>query len=91
MCQLEANAPMNVRTAALTSDASMMGLRPNVSDNELMINIDPARKAVVSESARLLAAALTPNSREKTGSNGWTQYRRANVEKPAASIAIFVW
>ena len=51
----------------------MTGLRPNASESELATSIETARRPVVSDSVRLLAAAPTPNSRENSGISGCTQ------------------
>jgi hypothetical protein len=76
--------------AAAKSETTITGFRPHASESEPAIKTDAARKPVVRESERLLSAALTPNSRENTGSNGCTQYRSAKVEKPAENSARFV-
>jgi len=72
-CQPGTNAQMTVSIAAAKSDTTITGFRPRASEREPAIRTDAARRPVVRESERLLSAALTPNSREKTGSSGCTQ------------------
>jgi len=68
----------------------MTGFRPTASEMEPTASIEIASIAVVDDTARLLCAAPIPNSRENSGRSGWTQYRSAKVEKPAAKTARFV-
>src|SRR5579864_1835735 len=84
------NEQTSVSAAAAKSDTTITDFRPHASESAPAIRTDAARKAVVSESERLLVAALTPNSREKTGSSGCTQYSSAKVEKPAENNARLV-
>jgi hypothetical protein len=64
---------MTVSIAAAKSDTTITDFRPHASESAPAIRVEAARRPVVSESERLLSAALTPNSREKTGSSGCTQ------------------
>jgi hypothetical protein len=52
---------------------TMIGLRPQASDNPPATSIETASRPVVSDSAKLAPAALTPKSAEKSGISGCTQ------------------
>ena len=67
------NALATVSSADAKSDQTMIVFRPRTSENTPATIIAGARSAVVSESARLLCAALTRKSCAKTGRSGWTQ------------------
>jgi hypothetical protein len=56
-----------------------------------MTSIETARHPVVSDSARLLAAALMWNSFVKIGSSGWTAYISRKTEKPAEKTARLIF
>ncbi len=62
-----------VRVAEDMRDSTMTGLRPQASESEPATSIEKARSPVVSDSARLLSAALIRNSSENTGSSGCTE------------------
>src|ERR1044071_4813681 len=81
----------SVRSAAASSDALISGLRDQPSATAPMTSIDTARQPVVTDSARLLVAALTPNSRVKMGSSGCTAYIRRKTEKPAEKTARLIF
>src|SRR5947209_6121096 len=80
-----------VRRAAASSDALMSGLRDHPSARAPMASIDTARQPVVTDSARLLAAALMWNARVKIGSSGCTAYIRRKTEKPAENTARLIF
>jgi hypothetical protein len=63
-------------------------LRSHDSDMNPVMKIVIARVPVVSDNERLLAAGLTPNSSEKIGMTGCTQYSNENVPNPAAKSAM---
>src|SRR5438132_10777164 len=69
----------------------MSGLRDHPSARAPMASIDTARQPVVTDSARLLAAALMWNSRVKIGSSGCTAYIRRKTEKPAENTARLIF
>src|SRR5258705_6529019 len=81
----------SVRSAAASSDALISGLRDQPSATAPITSIDSARQPVVSESARLLVAALMLNSRVKTGSSGCTAYISRKTEKPAEKTARLIF
>jgi hypothetical protein len=66
-------AQMTVRTAESSSEATMIGLRPQASDSPPATSIETASRPVVRDSARLAPAALTPKSAENSGISGCTQ------------------
>ena len=72
-CQPGTSAQITVSMAAAKSDTTITDFRPHASESAPAIRTEAASRPVVSESERLLSAALTPNSREKTGSSGCTQ------------------
>ena len=69
----------------------MSGLRDHPSATAPMASIDTARQPVVSESARLLVAALMWNSCVKIGNSGWTAYISRNTENPAENTARLIF
>src|SRR4051812_46155664 len=88
--QLGAKAQARVRAEDAKTAATISGLRPNASDRLLAISVPKASAIDGMDSARLEAAGPIPNSREKAGIIGCTQYSRAKVAKPAQSSAILV-
>jgi hypothetical protein len=64
------NADISISTADASSDPTIICVRPRDSENAPAMIIAGARKPVVSESGKLLSAALTPNSRANTGMSG---------------------
>src|SRR5262249_19242677 len=80
-----------VNSAAASSEALMTRFRDHPSATAPTISIDTARQPVVSESARLLVAAFTWNSRVKIGSSGCTAYISRNTENPAANTARLIF
>src|SRR5712691_5941457 len=81
----------SVSSAAASSEAAMSGLRDHPSATAPMTSIDTARQPVVTDSARLLAAALMWNSCVKIGSSGWTAYISRKTEKPAEKTARLIF
>src|SRR5260221_4664148 len=79
-----ASAAGSDKRADAVSDSAITALRLPASDSEPATISIGASTPVVSDSARLLVAAETPNSATKTGISGWTQYSSAKVAKPAA-------
>src|SRR4030095_4980970 len=77
----------NVNSAADSSDTLISGLRDHPSATAPMASIDTARHPVVSDSAKLLVAALMWNSRVKIGSRGCTAYITRKTENPAEKTA----
>jgi hypothetical protein len=65
-------ADASCRSAEANSEATITGLRPNVSESALASSMRTESVAVVSESEKLLSAGLTWNSRVKIGSSGCT-------------------
>ncbi len=55
-----------------TSEKTITGLRPTISEIVPAAIIENARMSVVAESERLLTAGETPNTCEKTGIKGCT-------------------
>ncbi|KAG9567892.1 hypothetical protein KCV01_g19981, partial [Aureobasidium melanogenum] len=70
-----------------SSDASITGLRPHMSDKAPANSIATASTPVVTDNDNELPAASTPNERENAGSNGCTQYSSPNVAKPDENSA----
>src|SRR5712691_1637993 len=81
----------SVSSAAASSEAAMSGLRDHPSATAPMTSIDTARQPVVTDSARLLAAALMWNSRVKMGSSGCTAYISRKTENPAEKTARLIF
>src|SRR5258705_11542651 len=81
----------SVSSAAASSETLMIGLRAHPSATAPMTSIETARQPVVTDSARLLVAALTWNSRVKMGSSGCTAYIRRKTEKPAEKNARLIF
>src|SRR6185436_49335 len=81
----------SVSSAAASSETLMIGLRDHPSATAPTTSIETARQAVVTDSARLLVAALTWNSRVKIGSSGCTAYIRRKTEKPAEKTARLIF
>src|SRR5207253_10521312 len=81
----------SVRSPAASSDSAISGLRDQPSASAPMASIDTARQPVVSDSARLLVAALMRNSRVKIGSSGCTAYISRKTEKPAEKTARLIF
>ena len=72
ICQLGANAAARVSRAEASSETTITGLRPQTSDSELATSMAMASMPVVTDSARLLAAAPSWNSAANSGRSGWT-------------------
>ena len=70
--QLGARAAARVRRAEASREATITGLRPQTSDSELASSMATASSPVVTDSARLLAAAPSWNSAANSGSSGCT-------------------
>ena len=81
----------SVSRAAASSETLISGLRDHPSATAPMTSIETARHPVVSDSARLLVAALMWNSRVKIGSSGCTAYIRRKTEKPAEKTARLIF
>src|SRR5258705_4340659 len=81
----------SVSSAAASSETLMIGLRDHPSATAPMTSIETARQPVVTDSARLLVAALTWNSRVKIGSSGCTAYISRKTEKPAEKTAKLIF
>src|ERR1051325_4317661 len=89
--QLPMTDESSVSNAAARSDTVISGLRDQPSATAPMTSIDTARQPVVTESARLLVAASTWNSRVNTGSSGCTAYISRNTENPAENTARLIF
>src|SRR5262245_27611734 len=81
----------SVNNAADSSERLISGLRDHPSARAPMASIDTARHPVVTDRARLLAAALMWNSRVKIGSNGCTAYISRKTENPAEKTARLIF
>src|SRR3974390_1106599 len=77
----------NVRAEAVNRQVLICFLRSHKSDMKPVTKIMTASVPVVSDSERLLAAGPIPNSSEKIGMTGCTQYINENVPNPAAKRA----
>lgn len=75
------------RTDAASMDTAIIGLRPHTSDNEPKTSMLTAKSIVVTDKERLAVVGVTWNSRVNSSMSGCTQYRMANVLKPAAKKA----
>src|SRR5450759_3314501 len=85
--QDEDSAVSNVRPDAMERHVLISFLRSHDSARKPVMKIVTARVPVVSDNERLLAVGLTPNSSEKIGMTGCTQYINENVPNPAAKSA----
>src|SRR6267142_165550 len=85
------NDDSSVSSAAASSERLMIGLRDHPSATAPMTSIETARQPVVTDSARLLVAASTWNSRVKIGSSGCTAYISRKTEKPAEKTARLIF
>src|SRR6267142_2658153 len=85
------NDDSSVSSAAASSERLMIGLRDHPSATAPMTSIETARQPVVTDSARLLVAASTWNSRVKMGSSGCTAYISRKTEKPAEKTARLIF
>src|SRR5258705_2802755 len=72
----------SVSGAAASSETLMIGFRDHPSATAPTTSIETARQPVVTDSARLLVAALTWNSRGKIGSSGCAAYISRQTDKP---------
>src|ERR1051325_2601497 len=89
--QLPMTDESSVSNAAARSDTDISGLRDQPSATAPMTSIETARQPVVTDSARLLVAASTWNSRVNTGSSGWTAYINRKTENPAEKHARLIF
>src|SRR6266566_4183971 len=74
-----------------SSETNMTGLRDHPSATAPMTSIETARQAVVTDSARLLAAGPMWNSLVKIGSSGWTAYICRKAAEPAEKTARLIF
>src|SRR3974390_2702235 len=74
----------NVRAEAVNRQVLICFLRSHKSDMKPVTKITTASVPVVIDSERLLATGPIPNSSEKIGMTGCTQYISENVPNPAA-------
>src|SRR5690242_5829980 len=89
--QLPTTDDNSVSSAAARSDTAISGLRDQASATAPMTSMETARQPVVTDSARLLVAASTWNSRVNTGSSGWTAYINRKTENPAEKTARLIF
>ena len=70
--QVGAKLMASVKKAEASTEATITGFRPSVSEIAPATSMAGAIRPVVAESARLACAAPSPKVSEKTGNNGWT-------------------